>query len=83
MAEGLGFFLRLSVLPPLILFLCRLSSPLVYPIPSNANVEGSYLNCPDSICGGDRHVLVIDNSTCMLYGKKHIFHFNDVVRKIE
>ena len=41
--------------------------PLSYPFPFNVAVEGSYLNCPDSICSGDRHVLVIDNSTCMLY----------------
>ena len=41
--------------------------PLNYPFPRNASIEGAYLNCPDSACPGDRHVLVIDNSTCMLY----------------
>ena len=41
--------------------------PFFYPFPQNASVEGAYLNCPDSICGGDRHVLVVDNSTCTLY----------------
>jgi len=41
--------------------------PLLYPFPSTAAVEGAYLNCPDNPCSGDRHVLVIDNSTCQLY----------------
>lgn len=41
--------------------------PLTYPFPTNASVEGAYLQCPDRICGGDRHVLVVDNTTCMLY----------------
>ncbi|GLI68052.1 hypothetical protein VaNZ11_012347 [Volvox africanus] len=38
-----------------------------YPFPSNATVEGAYNNCPDNPCGGDRHVLVVDNATCLLY----------------
>jgi parallel beta-helix repeat protein len=41
--------------------------PLLYPFPGTAPVEGAYLNCPDSTCSGDRHVLVLDNSTCTLY----------------
>lgn len=41
--------------------------PLDYPFPVNASIEGSFLNCPDSICPGDRHCLVIDNSSCILY----------------
>ena len=41
--------------------------PLKYPIPLTAPVEGSALNCPDTVCPGDRHVIIIDNSTCMLY----------------
>ena len=30
-------------------------------------MEGAYPNCLPSKCGGDRHVLVIDNATCRLY----------------
>ncbi|GIL52654.1 hypothetical protein Vafri_8455 [Volvox africanus] len=38
-----------------------------YPFPPNATVEGAYKNCPDNPCGGDRHVLIVDNATCLLY----------------
>ncbi|KAG2482352.1 hypothetical protein HYH03_018702 [Edaphochlamys debaryana] len=38
-----------------------------YPFPAPAPVEGAWTNCPDATCGGDRHVLVIDNATCLLY----------------
>ncbi|EFJ49544.1 hypothetical protein VOLCADRAFT_89861 [Volvox carteri f. nagariensis] len=38
-----------------------------YPFPPNAPVEGAYPNCPGTPCGGDRHVLVVDNATCLLY----------------
>lgn len=41
--------------------------PLFYPFPANVSVEGSYLNCPDAQCSGDRHVVVVDNATCTLY----------------
>ncbi len=42
-------------------------SPGGYPFPPDAPVEGAYLNCPDVPCGGDRHVLLVDNATCLLY----------------
>ena len=38
-----------------------------YPFPANATIEGAYPGCPPSTCSSDRHVLVLDNSTCMLY----------------
>jgi hypothetical protein len=41
--------------------------PLLYPIPPDAPIEGASLNCPDAVCPGDRHVLVVDNATCTLY----------------
>ncbi|PNH08902.1 hypothetical protein TSOC_004508 [Tetrabaena socialis] len=43
------------------------TSPSGFPFPATAPVEGAYLNCPDASCGGDRHVLVVDNATCLLY----------------
>ena len=42
-------------------------SPNAFPFPANAPVEGAYTYCPDNVCGGDRHVLIVDNGTCMLY----------------
>ena len=45
--------------------------PLSYPFSSDSPVEGAYLNCPPSSCSGDRHVIVLDNSTCMLYETWH------------
>lgn len=38
-----------------------------YPFPINAPVEGAYTGCSVASCGGDRHVLVVDNATCTLY----------------
>lgn len=38
-----------------------------YPFPLNAQVEGAWLGCKPDICSGDRHVLVRDNHTCLLY----------------
>ncbi|KAG2434080.1 hypothetical protein HXX76_007808 [Chlamydomonas incerta] len=37
-----------------------------WPIPPTAPVEGAYPNCPPASCGGDRHILVLDNATCLL-----------------
>ncbi len=31
----------------------------LYPFPADAPVEGAYAGCPESVCGGDRHVLVV------------------------
>ncbi|KAG2453896.1 hypothetical protein HYH02_002102 [Chlamydomonas schloesseri] len=42
------------------------SSPAGWPIPPTAPVEGAYANCPPASCGGDRHILVVDNATCLL-----------------
>ena len=39
----------------------------LYPIPANASIEGTYLGCSVNDCNGDRHVIVVDNSTCLLY----------------
>ncbi len=38
-----------------------------YPFPLNASVEGAWLGCDPRVCSGDRHVLVRDNHTCLLY----------------
>lgn len=38
-----------------------------YPFPLNATVEGAWLGCDPDVCSGDRHVLVRDNHTCLLY----------------
>ncbi|KAG2445606.1 hypothetical protein HXX76_000217 [Chlamydomonas incerta] len=38
-----------------------------FPFPPDTPVEGAYANCPDATCGGDRHILVVDNATCLLY----------------
>lgn len=43
------------------------SDPGPYPIPANASIEGAYPGCPVSTCLGDRHVVVLDNATCLLY----------------
>jgi hypothetical protein len=43
------------------------SDPGPYPFPINAKIEGAWLGCSPSACSGDRHVLVRDNNTCMLY----------------
>jgi hypothetical protein len=44
------------------------SDPGPYPIPPNAPVEGQPVGQPNSAgFGGDRHVLVVDESTCTLY----------------
>ena len=42
------------------------SDPGPYPIPPNAPIEGAPTNGNPNF-GGDRHVLVIDDSNCMLY----------------
>jgi len=41
--------------------------PFQAPFADDAPVQNAYLNCPDEICGGDRHTIIIDNSTCTLY----------------
>ncbi|KXZ43751.1 hypothetical protein GPECTOR_81g201 [Gonium pectorale] len=41
--------------------------PAGVPFPPSAPVEGAYPGCPEPACGGDRHVLVVDNATCLLY----------------
>ena len=41
--------------------------PFEAPFPDNTRVQNAYENCPDSICPGDRHSIVLDNSTCTLY----------------
>jgi hypothetical protein len=38
-----------------------------YPFPLNASIEGAYPGCTPSSCSGDRHVLALDNFTCMLW----------------
>lgn len=43
------------------------SDPGTYPFPLQAAIEGAYLGCSMSMCGGDRHVLAVDNYTCLLY----------------
>ncbi len=43
------------------------SDPGHYPIPANASIEGAYQGCPPATCPGDRHVIVLDNATCLLY----------------
>lgn len=44
------------------------SDPGPYPIPPNAPVEGQPVGQPNTASfGGDRHVLVIDESDCVLY----------------
>lgn len=42
-------------------------SPNAFPIPPSAPIEGAYPGCPADYCDGDRHVIVLDNATCMLY----------------
>lgn len=41
--------------------------PFEAPFPEYTRVQNAYENCPDSICPGDRHSIVLDNSTCTLY----------------
>jgi hypothetical protein len=43
------------------------SDPGPYPVPTNAPIEGG----PDS--SGDRHVLVVDDSSCILYEMYHAY----------
>eukprot|EP00195_Chlamydomonas_chlamydogama_P010507 CAMPEP_0202898854 /NCGR_PEP_ID=MMETSP1392-20130828/7259_1 /ASSEMBLY_ACC=CAM_ASM_000868 /TAXON_ID=225041 /ORGANISM="Chlamydomonas chlamydogama, Strain SAG 11-48b" /LENGTH=1673 /DNA_ID=CAMNT_0049584895 /DNA_START=265 /DNA_END=5289 /DNA_ORIENTATION=+ len=43
------------------------SDPGPYPYPLDAPIEGSFLGCDPNECDGDRHVLVVDNATCLLY----------------
>ncbi len=54
--------------PPWLLHLCYCSLPSgTYPFPLRASIEGAYPGCPPSQCPGDRHVLAVDNYTCLLY----------------
>ena len=44
------------------------SDPGPYPIPNNVPVEGQPVGQPNTAnWGGDRHVLVVDDDTCLLY----------------
>lgn len=50
---------------------CAVAFAGTYPFPRNALIEGAYLGCPTEQCSGDRHVLAIDNYTCLLYEGYH------------
>jgi hypothetical protein len=41
--------------------------PFEAPFPDDTRVQNAYANCPDEICPGDRHSIILDNSTCTLY----------------
>ncbi|KAG2482515.1 hypothetical protein HYH03_018560 [Edaphochlamys debaryana] len=41
--------------------------PAGLPITADALVQGSYPGCGDPPCGGDRHLIVLDNATCTLW----------------
>lgn len=38
-----------------------------YPFPLDAPIEGAYPGCNPATCRGDRHVLALDNATCLLH----------------
>jgi hypothetical protein len=38
-----------------------------YPFPLDAPIEGAYPGCSMTACNTDRHVIAIDNATCILY----------------
>lgn len=47
------------------------SDPGPFPIPHNASIEGAVEGCSPAQCPGDRHVLVIDEETCVAYEMWH------------